>query len=178
MSADVVNVVVVGLGGQGVLKAADILAEAAFAAGLDVKKAEVHGMSQRGGSVRSDVRFGPRVLSPMVPQGQAHFLVALDAAQVEVNRAVLDPAAVVLTPEQIDAAWLKSPRCLNIAMIGALSAHLSLPVERFTAALRANLPEAAHPANLAAFDLGRAIGCSGGTGFPACGPAGNDPTTG
>ncbi len=47
-----------GLGGQGVIKASDVLADAALRAGFDVKKAEVHGMSQRGGSVTSDVRFG------------------------------------------------------------------------------------------------------------------------
>ena len=64
MSDRVINIVVAGLGGQGVLKASDILTEAAFAAGWDVKKADVHGMSQRGGSVRSDVRFGPRVYQP------------------------------------------------------------------------------------------------------------------
>src|ERR1017187_7912978 len=57
----VINIVVAGLGGQGVLKASDIIAGAAFLAGLDVKKSEVHGMSQRGGSVASDVRFGARV---------------------------------------------------------------------------------------------------------------------
>ena len=68
---------IAGLGGQGVLKASDILAEAAFAAGFDVKKADVHGMSQRGGSVRSDLRFGPRVFSPMVPAGEADVLVVL-----------------------------------------------------------------------------------------------------
>ena len=71
---NVTNIVTAGLGGQGVIKASDILADVAFRAGLDVKKAEIHGMSQRGGSVTSDVRFGPRVLSPMVPTGQAHFL--------------------------------------------------------------------------------------------------------
>jgi indolepyruvate ferredoxin oxidoreductase beta subunit len=57
----ITNIVVAGLGGQGVLKASDIIAEVAFGAGLDVKKSEIHGMSQRGGSVSSDVRFGERV---------------------------------------------------------------------------------------------------------------------
>ncbi len=63
-ASKVVNVVIAGLGGQGVIKASDILADAALRAGLDVKKAEIHGMSQRGGSVTSDVRFGEEVLSP------------------------------------------------------------------------------------------------------------------
>ena len=65
----VTSVVFAGLGGQGVIKASDILADAACRAGHDVKKAEIHGMSQRGGSVSSDVRFGAEVLSPMVPRG-------------------------------------------------------------------------------------------------------------
>ena len=89
----VVNVIVAGLGGQGVLKASDIVAEAAFRSGHDVKKSEVHGMSQRGGSVASDVRFGHRVLSPMVPPGEAEFLVVLSADQVDANRAQLRRAA-------------------------------------------------------------------------------------
>ena len=79
------NVVIAGLGGQGVLKASDILADVAFSAGLDVKKSELHGMSQRGGSVSSDVRFGERVFSPMVPEGEADFLVVIAADQVPVN---------------------------------------------------------------------------------------------
>ncbi len=89
----IVNVVLAGIGGQGVIKASDILADAALRAGRDVKKAEVHGMSQRGGSVTSDVRFGTapedRVLSPMVPRGEADFLVVLAASEVEVTRASL-----------------------------------------------------------------------------------------
>ena len=80
-----VNVIVAGLGGQGVIKASDILADAAFRAGLDVKKAEIHGMSQRGGSVTSDVRFGAEVHSPMVPRGEADFLVVLARSEVEVT---------------------------------------------------------------------------------------------
>lgn len=69
--------VVAGLGGQGVVKASDVLADAAAFRGLDVKKSEIHGMSQRGGSVASDVRFGPKVQSPMIPHGQADFLIVV-----------------------------------------------------------------------------------------------------
>jgi indolepyruvate ferredoxin oxidoreductase beta subunit len=87
------NVVLAGLGGQGVIKASDILADAALRAGLDVKKSEIHGMSQRGGSVTSDVRFGGRVLSPMVPRGEADFLVVLAPSEVEVARPLLRRAA-------------------------------------------------------------------------------------
>ena len=59
------NVLIVGVGGQGVLLASEILSEVARKSGLDAKKSEVHGMSQRGGVVTSHVRFGVRVLSPL-----------------------------------------------------------------------------------------------------------------
>ena len=75
------------------LLASDILADAAFLAGYEVKKSEVHGMSQRGGSVASDVRFGREVFSPMVPPGEADFLVVLAEDQVENNRPRLARAA-------------------------------------------------------------------------------------
>ena len=84
-----VNVIIAGLGGQGAIKASDILADAAFRAGLDVKKAEIHGMSQRGGSVSSDVRFGDEVLSPMIPRGEADFVLVLAPSEVEVVRPLL-----------------------------------------------------------------------------------------
>ena len=88
-----INVIIAGLGGQGVIKASDVLSEAAFRSGYDVKKSEIHGMSQRGGSVSSDVRFGHRVLSPMIPPRDADFLLVLAADQVDVNRGQLRPAA-------------------------------------------------------------------------------------
>jgi indolepyruvate ferredoxin oxidoreductase beta subunit len=104
--SNAVNVVVAGLGGQGVLKASGILADAAFRAGLDVKKSEIHGMSQRGGSVSSDVRFGERVFSPMVPVGEADFLVVLAASQVEVARPVLRVGGVLIHPGLVDETRL------------------------------------------------------------------------
>lgn len=62
----VTNVKFAGLGGQGILTCTDILGRVVFDLGNDVKKAEVHGMSQRGGSITSDLRFGDKVLSPMI----------------------------------------------------------------------------------------------------------------
>jgi indolepyruvate ferredoxin oxidoreductase beta subunit len=150
-------VVVAGLGGQGVLKASDIVAAAAFAAGFDVKKAEVHGMSQRGGSVRSDVRFGEQVFSPMVPEGEADFLVVLEPTQVEVNRAALREGGRLIEPLLIDPAALSNPRSLNVALLGALSAHLpDIPETVWLQAVEANLPEKLHEVNRQAFALGRA----------------------
>ena len=59
------NVSLVGVGGQGIILTADMLAKAAALAGYQVKKSEIHGMSQRGGSVTSQVRFGDNVASPV-----------------------------------------------------------------------------------------------------------------
>ncbi|MDR2165042.1 MAG: indolepyruvate oxidoreductase subunit beta [Zoogloeaceae bacterium] len=75
------NILVVGIGGQGVMTASEILSEAAILQGLDVKKTEVAGMSQRGGVVSSHVRFGARVLSPEIAPGTADILVGFEAAE-------------------------------------------------------------------------------------------------
>jgi indolepyruvate ferredoxin oxidoreductase, beta subunit len=153
----VINVVVAGLGGQGVIKASDIVADAAFRAGFDVKKAEIHGMSQRGGSVSSDVRFGRRVLSPMVPEGEADFLLVVAADQIENNRYMLrTDTGVLIAPDIIDATKLSSARGINVALVGALSAMLQIDPAVWLEALKANLPEKFIEANKAAFELGRA----------------------
>lgn len=73
-----VNVSLVGVGGQGILLAADLLAKTAALAGLDVKKSEIHGMAQRGGSVISQVRFGDSVASPIIQEGTSDLLVSFD----------------------------------------------------------------------------------------------------
>jgi indolepyruvate ferredoxin oxidoreductase, beta subunit len=151
----VVNVVIAGLGGQGVLKASDIVAGAAFGLGLDVKKSEVHGMSQRGGSVRSDIRYGPRVDSPMVPPGEADFLVVLAPDQVEAALPVLRRGGVLIGTDRISEDRLPNRRSLNTALIGALSAYLDLPEEAWQAALAAAFPAKILEANRAAFSLGR-----------------------
>lgn len=155
MANKVVNVVVAGLGGQGVIKASDILADAAFRAGLDVKKSEIHGMSQRGGSVTSDIRFGERVLSPMVPACEADYLVVVAADQAEPNRHQLREGGTLLCPDRIDENALANRRSLNVALLGALSVHLGIPEADWLAAIRANLAPKLHEANLQAFGLGR-----------------------
>jgi indolepyruvate ferredoxin oxidoreductase beta subunit len=154
-SAAVTNIVIAGLGGQGVLTASDIVADVATAAGLDVKKSELHGMSQRGGSVSSDVRFGKKVFSPMVPAGEAHFLVVIEPTQAVVNEFVLSKDGVLLDPSQIDASKLRSKRSLNVALLGALSKHLDFAPEAWLEAIRRNMPEELHAANVQAFNLGR-----------------------
>jgi indolepyruvate ferredoxin oxidoreductase beta subunit len=74
----VTNVLISGVGGQGVILSSELLALAALAAGLDVKQGEFHGVAQRGGAVFSHVRFGEKVHSPLAPRGQVDFLLALE----------------------------------------------------------------------------------------------------
>ena len=74
----VTNVLAVGVGGQGIIRLSDILAEVAFRSGLDVKKSEIHGLSQRGGSVYSHIRWSEKVFSPVIMDGEAHFILALE----------------------------------------------------------------------------------------------------
>ena len=149
------NVVVAGLGGQGVLKVTDILSEAVFRCGYDVKKSEVHGMSQRGGSVSSEVRYGECVASPMVPAGEADVLAVLDTTQVEVAKGVLKADGVLITPEDLPLDKLQNPKALNTMMLGAISRYVDIPVETLLEALKANLPEKLHEMNVEMFDLGR-----------------------
>jgi len=75
---NVISIIFCGVGGQGILLASEVMAEVALAAGLDVKKSEIHGMAQRGGSVFSHVRFGKKVYSPVVPLGSGDYLVSFE----------------------------------------------------------------------------------------------------
>lgn len=172
-SNEVINVVFAGLGGQGVLKASDILSETAFAAGFDVKKSEIHGMSQRGGSVSSDVRYGEHVFSPMVPAESADVLVVLDCTQIDNNRHRLKSNGVLIAPSlffdeeggiededdlDADEDTPVSRRNLNVALLGALSRHLEIPENFWLEAIRANLPERVHAQNEEVFAIGRKMG--------------------
>ena len=154
--AKTTNITVSGLGGQGVLKVTDILAEVLFRAGYDVKKSEVHGMSQRGGSVSSEVRYGEEVASPMVPEGESDFLLVLEPTQIEVNLHKLKAGGVLITTDDVPTDRLKTPKALNTMMLGALSAKMpDIGEELFLEVLKAFLPEKLHELNIEMFRLGR-----------------------
>jgi indolepyruvate ferredoxin oxidoreductase beta subunit len=72
------SVMICGVGGQGILLASDLLSEVLLREGIDVKKSEVHGMSQRGGTVLSNVRFGEKVYSPLISKGDADIILAFE----------------------------------------------------------------------------------------------------
>jgi indolepyruvate ferredoxin oxidoreductase beta subunit len=84
MSIEITNILLAGVGGQGILLASEILSEVLMMAGFDVKKNEIHGMSQRGGSVVSHVRFGGKVYSPIIPEGEGDILFGFE--QLETYR--------------------------------------------------------------------------------------------
>lgn len=81
MAESITNILVVGIGGQGVMTAAEMLARTALNQGYDVKKTEVAGMAQRGGVVSSHVRFGAKVYSPQIDPGEADLLIGFEAAE-------------------------------------------------------------------------------------------------
>jgi len=112
MSDTVTNILLVGVGGQGILLASEILSEAFMRAGFDVKKSEIHGMSQRGGSVVSHVRYGKEVHSPIVPEGEGDILFGFEimetyrslpllksGASVVANDLCIQPPSVLLGQE-------------------------------------------------------------------------------
>lgn len=93
------NFVLVGVGGQGTILASDVLAELGLRLGYDVKKAEVHGMSQRGGSVTSHLRWGSRVFSPIIPRGEADILLAFEKLEAARFISQLKPGGLALVNE-------------------------------------------------------------------------------
>ena len=112
------NILMVGVGGQGVILASEIISEVMMRAGHDVKKSEVHGMAQRGGSVSSHVRFGPKVYSPLIKKGDVDVLFSFellesvryldflrsDALLIVNNQKVLPPSVTLgadTYPEQL-----------------------------------------------------------------------------
>jgi indolepyruvate ferredoxin oxidoreductase, beta subunit len=88
--------VLVGVGGQGTILASDVLAAVGIQVGYDVKKSEVHGMAQRGGSVVSLVRWADEVHSPLIGNGQADYLLAFEKLEVLRYTEMLRPGGTVL----------------------------------------------------------------------------------
>ncbi len=104
--AEVTNVLLVGVGGQGTLLAARILSGVLQEAGYDVKMSEVHGMSQRGGSVVTFVRYGHKVHSPLVEKGSAHLILAFEKLEALRWLPYLKPTGTIVVN---DLALLPAP---------------------------------------------------------------------
>jgi indolepyruvate ferredoxin oxidoreductase, beta subunit len=150
------NVLFCGTGGQGVLAAAEILCWAAVYEGYHVKKSEVHGMAQRGGSVESHVRFGEHVFSPLIPSGKIDYLVSFLKDESLRMKPLMNAKGVDLTGELDTAhAALSDKRFLNSYLLGVLSRHLSIGIESWFLAIDHVFSKKNPQGNKDAFLLGR-----------------------
>ncbi|MDR0249478.1 MAG: indolepyruvate oxidoreductase subunit beta [Oscillospiraceae bacterium] len=175
------NIVIAGVGGQGSLLASKILGYLYMSKGRQVKVSEVHGMSQRGGSVVTTVRAGEVVRSPLVTPGEADMLIALERLEalrwhymlgrggtLVASTQTIPPMTVitgtgVYPEERPEGVWLDALECArkagsvraaNIAALGAASAFLEFGREEWLSALDALLPEPLREVNKKALLLG------------------------
>ncbi len=155
MNKSITNILLVGMGGQGIITASRVLGAASLLQGYDVKTTEVHGMAQRGGAVDAHIRFGSVVHSPIIPQGQLHILVAFEELEAIRWAHFIKPGGLILLyperriPATADRKTEKLPcrdalerkefflevvkpkqaiefRCPNIFMLGRLACELEI----------------------------------------------------
>lgn len=114
------NIVIVGTGGQGLITLLQILAEAALLEGFDVRTSELHGLSQRGGSVEVHIRFGKKIHSPLVAQGKADLILGLEIQECLKARQFANPKTkflindcIVPIPEQRSVSKIKILQALK-----------------------------------------------------------------
>jgi indolepyruvate ferredoxin oxidoreductase beta subunit len=153
------NITFGGTGGQGILKAAEICGWAAMLAGYHVKKSEVHGMAQRGGSVESHVRFGKKVFSPIVQEGTADVLLCFHPEEHDRLKAFLKPDGKDLMQylEKAKAA-IENPRHLNTFLVGVLSAYLPVKPDHWLKAIESVFKKKYVEENKGVFLKGREMG--------------------
>ena len=179
------NIMIVGVGGQGSLLASKLLGHLLMEQGYDVKVSEVHGMSQRGGSVVTYVRYGDRVNSPVIDKGEADYIVSfelLEAArwlsylkpdgQIVTSTQQIDPMPVITGAAQypenlvekmkaagakVDASVVKNGKGkkVNIVLMGRLSHYFDLPDEAWQKSLEVCVPSKFLELNKKAFQLGK-----------------------
>ena len=135
MTPTTTRILFCGTGGQGVLKASEVLGVAALLSGRCVKKSEVHGMAQRGGSVESHLIFGDVVYSPLIIPGTADYLVCFHKDEGNRLAHFLKPDGVSLLPYLHDAAKLPDARFINTFLLGVLSAMLPIDHEYWMTAI-------------------------------------------
>jgi indolepyruvate ferredoxin oxidoreductase, beta subunit len=153
------NILFVGTGGQGILKASEVAALASMLDGFDVKKSELHGMSQRGGSVESHLRLGSRVLAPIIPDSKADFIVGLNKQESKRVAHFLKKGAVDLS-SYLDKTLRDygDRRTLNIFFLGILSTYLPIKEKSWLKAVKGVFWNRDYNLNIKAFHLGRELG--------------------
>jgi indolepyruvate ferredoxin oxidoreductase beta subunit len=100
MKDKVTNILLVGVGGQGIILASEIMSDVFMEAGFDVKKSEVHGMAQRGGSVSTHVRFGSKVFSPLIKEGAVDIFMAFEELEALRYLYYLSPQPTIFLNDQ------------------------------------------------------------------------------
>ena len=166
------TVLLCGVGGQGALLAADILARCAMACGDDVKLSEIHGMAQRGGAVTTVVRLGKNVRSMRADKGEVDYLVSFETTndesikplpvltgKIEMPRAARKTLAsygAKVVPAELLAKQAGSTKAVNIVLLGALSAYLDYPEEVWESVIEQRVPARFKDVNLKAFAMARA----------------------
>ncbi|MCM8784317.1 MAG: indolepyruvate oxidoreductase subunit beta [Candidatus Omnitrophica bacterium] len=155
---DTLNIVFGGIGGQGVLLASEVCAWAAIYEGYHVKKSEVHGMAQRGGSVESHLRFGKLVWSPLVPTGKADYLVCFHSEEHDRLKPFLKKGGTDLLPALDEARRLLiNPRYLNVFVLGVLSRSLPFRENNWVKAIKMVLSKRLFAENLEIFLKARRV---------------------
>jgi len=176
------DVIIVGVGGQGILLTSNVIADAALASGFDVKKSETHGMAQRGGSVVTHVRIGDKVNSILIPKGEADVLIASEPVEalrymeylgpkgkaivnsipikvpaypdmVQVNSELKKQGALVFDALEI-AKKAGHPLTQNTVLIGAAWKYLPMKEDKIIEAIKENVSKKLEE-NLRAFEYGR-----------------------
>lgn len=131
-----INIFFCGTGGQGVLSAAEVCGWAALYDGYHVKKSEVHGMAQRGGSVESHLRFGKQVYSPLIPEGSADFMVSFYKDEHDRLLHFLKKDGKDLIPFLEKATEeIENKKYINTYMLGVLSHMLPISEESWLRSL-------------------------------------------
>jgi indolepyruvate ferredoxin oxidoreductase beta subunit len=155
---DTYNVTFGGIGGQGIIKASELVGWAAMYEGFHVKKSEVHGMSQRGGSVESHVRFGKKIFSPLVAPGQADFLMCFHPDEHDRLKRFLKKDGkdlVSYLPTLKD--MIENPRHLNTALVGVLAVYLPISDKSWNKALETVFPQKILSENKKVFQKAKAL---------------------
>ena len=173
MNADNLNILIIGVGGQGTLLASRFLGDVALRMGKDVKVSEVHGMSQRGGSVETCVRIGSSIASPIIDRGMADVILVITNTQEILPMPVISGAEKypehvperlaggnfnVISLDALAAAErCGSAKCVNVVLLGVLSAAIpEIPAEVWRASLESVVPAKLLEINRKAFEAGRA----------------------
>ena len=178
------NIMIVGVGGQGTLLASKMLGQLFLMKGFDVKVSEVHGMSQRGGSVVTYVRYGDDVASPLIEKGEADYIVSFELLEAArwlpylTNTQQMNPMPVITGAAQYPENLVEkmraqgadvdamdclevaekagSAKAVNIVLMGRLSRYFDFSTEDWLQALEAVVPEKFLEMNREAFRMGRA----------------------